>query len=289
MRHRVRISLAAIMIAVSVGTVAATGQDAPQRPPGAAPADRVAPLDPAVDAILTRLENRKVHDLRAKVVWELSYALEEDSDAQRKIGTIWYKEDQPVPKFKVHFDKKIVGSSKRDLDEEHLFDGRWYVELNSQTKTVSRREIRREGDRTNPYRLGEGPFPVPFGQSKADIVREFDVTLVKPKPTDPPNTDHLKLVPRPGTISDREYKWLNFWISNKGDHAGLPEKVEVPKKDGTGAVNQYLTITFTKIELNTGFARNVFEIKTPGGYEEVEERLAPPPTQIKIEHGKANP
>ena len=54
-------------------------------------------------------------------------------------------------------------------------------------------------------------------------------------------------------------------------------KVMAGKKDGTGAVNSYITITFSDVELNTGFARNVFKIDVPPGYEVVEERLEPLP------------
>ena len=183
----------------------------------------------------------------------------------------------PVAKFKVHFDKKIAGNRKRDLDEEHLFDGRWYTELQSATKTVTRREVRRAGETSNPYKLGEGAFPLPFGQKKADILKEFDVARIPEKPGDPPDTDHLRLTPRPDTETGRTYKTLDFWIARGGDYSGLPIKVRAGKKDGTGAVNSYITITFSDVELNTGFARNVFKIDVPPGYEIVEERLEPLP------------
>jgi hypothetical protein len=265
------------MILTLAACVAAYGQRPASQP---APATQ---LDPVVDKILTRLENRKVHDLRAKVKWELTYAIEEDEETDVKLGTIWYQEQQPVPRFKVHFDTKITGNRKRALDEEHLFDGRWYVELQSLTKTVTKREIRREGETTNPYKLGEGAFPLPFGQKKADILEEFEVTLVPGKKSDPPDSDHLHLVPRPGTNTGQTYKTLDFWVARAGDHAGLPIKVLAGKKDGTGAVNSYIEISFSKAELNSGFSASVFKIEPPGDYEIIEERLepiaAPPPDQ----------
>jgi len=252
--------------------VAAPPRAAAQRASATAPASRPA-LDPVVDKILTRLEKRRVHDLRARVKWELTYAIEEDSDTDRKFGQIWYKEEKPVAKFKVHFDRKVVGNRQQKLDEEHLFDGRWYIELQSRTKTVTRREIRRPGDRRNPYKLGEGAFPLPFGQKKADILREFVVRHMPGKKSDPPGTDHLRLIPRPNTETGRTYKSLDFWVVRAGPLGGLPIKVMAGKKDGTGAVNSYITITFSQVELNTGFSSSVFEIPTPPGYEEIVERL----------------
>ena len=263
-----RQTVASMILTLAAG-VAACGQP-PHERPGAA-----SPIDPRVDKVLTRLEQREVHDLRAKVRWELKYVIEEEEEPDRKFGTIWYKQVEPVARFKVHFDSKISGNRKRKLDEEHLFDGRWYVELQSRTKTVTRREIRREGEKSNPYRLGEGAFPLPFGQKKADILAEFEVTRVAEKESDPPQTDHLHLLPRPGTNTGRTYKTLDFWVARAGDHAGLPVKVVAGKKDGTGAVNSYIEITFSKIELNCGFARNVFKIDVPKDYEEIVERLEP--------------
>jgi len=275
-RNITRQTVAGMILTLAAG-VAACGQQSPEGPGTASP------LDPRVDKILTRLEQREVHDLRAKVRWELKYVIEEEEEPNRKFGTIWYKQVEPVAKFKVHFDAKISGNRKRKLDEEHLFDGRWYVELQSRTKTVTRREIRREGESSNPYKLGEGAFPLPFGQKKADILAEFKVRLVPEKKTDPPQTDHLHLVPQPGTNTGRTYKTLDFWVARGGDHAGLPVKVVAGKKDGTGAVNSYIEITFSNIELNSGFSDSVFKIEVPKGYEEIVERLEPieppPPTK----------
>lgn len=232
--------------------------------------------DPVVDRILTRLENRRISDLRAKVIWELEYMIEEE--VTRKTGMIWYRQMEPVAKFKVRFDRKIVGNRSDKLDEEHLFDGRWYIELNSETKTVSKTELRPEGDTSDPYSLAEGSFPLPFGQKKAEILREFEVQRVAPSADDPEQTDHLVLRPRPGTRTGQTYASLDFWIAREehGRLAGLPIKVQAAKRDGTGAVNSMIRVSFKDVELDTGFSASELRIVTPPGYEEVIEPLAPP-------------
>jgi hypothetical protein len=267
MEARTKPRNAACIIAVLAASVAAQGQSRPAQTPE---------LDPLVDKILTRLETRQVNDLCAKLRWELTYVVEEE-EADIKFGEIWYKQEKPVAKFLVHFNEKIVGNRKRKLDEKHMFDGQWYVELQARTKMLTRREIRRPHDRGNPYKIGEGPFPLPFGQKKADILREFEVTRVPRANTDPPDTDHLKLVPRAGTHTGETYKVLDFWVANQGAHAGLPIKVQTAKKDGTGEVNSYITVTFERVQLNTGFSSSIFKIEKPRGYEETVERLEPIP------------
>ncbi len=237
--------------------------------------------DPKVDEILTRLEKRTVSDLSAKLRWENWHVIDPPDERSVKKGEILYKDRDPVPVFIVHFKKKSMGRRSQRADERHLFDGRWYVELNAETKTVTRREVRRPDDPASPYKIGEGPFPVPFGQKKADILREFEVRLDPPNANqqvpDPKDTDHLVLKPRPGTRSAERFKQLDFWIRRKGPESGLPVKVKVAKLDGTGRANDEVTVTFEKIRLNTSIPDDRFEVKTPRGYEEIRELLSNSP------------
>lgn len=240
---------------------------AQERAAGAKPGE-AGVKDDVVDTILTRLEGRKIDDLHAKVVWESKYALEEDKDATKLLGEIWYRDEQPVAKFKVHFDYKITGNRKEKYNEQHLFDGRWYTELNAEkSKVITKHEMRRETDTSNPYKIGEGSFPVPFGQKKADILAEFEVSRTPAAADDPENTDHLRLIPRPGTNTSQSYKWVDFWVAREGKQSGLPVKVRTAKKDPNGAVNSTITVTFSDPELNTGLSGSIFKIETPPGFE----------------------
>jgi hypothetical protein len=41
--------------------------------------------------------------------------------------------------------------------------------------------VLRPGEKVNLLKLGEGPFPLPIGQKRDDVKRQFDVTLAKPE------------------------------------------------------------------------------------------------------------
>lgn len=263
----------AVIILGLLSGVAASAQSGGTSP--TAPAAEPAALDPALDRILTRLEERDVQDLHANLAWRQEYAKDPEEDWVVKRGEIWYQKSQPVAKFMIRFTEKVSGTRRDKLDEQHLFDGFWYIELQSRTKTVQRHEIRRPNDPGNPYRVGQGYFPLPFGQKKADILSEFEVRLLPPADKDPPGTDHLFLVPRAGTNTGQSYKQLDFWVDREGLTAGLPTKVRVAKLDGTGKVDSYITITFTDAQLNKGFSGGIFEIKVPPGYTETVETLQP--------------
>lgn len=242
-----------------------------------------AALDPQVDRILTRLEARKIEDIRCQVRWTLADAIV--GDEQVKLGELSYKDTAPVAKFIVAFKKQELDGRRRDLNERHLFDGRWYVELRdvkeTSTRTVTRRELRRETDVGNPYRVGEGIFPLPFGQKKADILGEFEVVLgIGSGPDDPPDCDKLRLTPREGTRTAASYGWIDFWVARSGPLSGLPIKVRSAKKDGAGSLSNILTVTFSDVQVNRGISESLFRIETPAGFHEEIERLgddaAPP-------------
>lgn len=237
-----------------------------------------AALDPQVDKILSRLEERRIEDIRCQVRWTLADAVV--GDEQVKLGELSYKDTTPVAKFIVAFRKQELDGRRRDLNEQHLFDGRWYVELrdvkDTNTRTVTRRELRRESDVGNPYRVGEGIFPLPFGQKKADILREFEVTLgTGAAPDDPPDCDKIRLTPREGTRTGASYGWIDFWVARSGPLSGLPIKVRSAKKDGAGGLSNVLTVTFSDVKLNSGISESLFRIDTPAGFHEEIERLPP--------------
>ena len=238
------------------------------------------PLDPVVDKILTRLEQREVDDLTARLRWDIESPIEED--VIRKFGQVWYKKMDPVAKFRARFDRKIVAEpgqlgsgTQRKIDEEHLFDGRWYYLIQHASKSVSKEEIRKPGDPTDVYALGRGAFPLPFGQKKAEIVREFVVRRLAPAVGDPKDSDHLELVPRPGTQMAPYYKTMHFWVQREGKYAGLPIKVRVEKLGGTGKVKNIITVTFTDIKLNSGLSSSVFNFTVPAGYQVEETPIEP--------------
>lgn len=266
------------MILVLLSGVAAWAQpsSAPASGPTAGAVVQPEPVDPQIDRILRQLEARDVRDLHARVAWRQQYVLDLEEDAVTKRGEIWYQKAAPVAKFLIHFTEKLTGSRKDKLDEQHLFDGCWYTEIESRTKTVQRHEVRRANDPGNPYKVGEGVFPLPFGQKKEDILREFAVRLVGPAAGDPPDTDHLQLAPRAGTRSGENYKELDFWISRAGPLEGLPIKVRVAKLDGTGKLNSHITITFDDVHLDEGVKPSVFEYRKPDGYTEAEPEYLQP-------------
>lgn len=232
-----------------------------------APASRPAePLDPAVEKILDQLEarGRQIRDIECKLIYE-----KEDpifKGVERFTGVLLFKEDAPNPRFQIRFDRSVQNGRPSDKKEWHVFDGRWYVEAREKTKTIVKHEVLRPGQQRELFRLGQGPFPLPFGQTKADIVTNVTVKLIPPDPKDPAESDHLECSPLPGTELDRKYEKIHFWIDRK---QAMPVQVRtVEKEEG----NQ-ITATFSDAKLNTGLAASRLDLPDLSEYALTEDRL----------------
>lgn len=181
-----------------------------------------------IDAVLTRLEQRSadLKDIRCRI--EFAEDDRMNLTQRKKYGEILFLITKPNPRFLIRFDKTetdgILG--KR---EWYLFDGRWLFQALERIRQVTREEIAGPGEAIDLFDLETAPFPLPFGQRKATILRHFDVTLVPPAPGDPPSTDHLVCIPKAGSAMHRRYDKLEFFVRQD---IHLPSRVVVTKGEG---------------------------------------------------------
>jgi len=202
-------------------------------------------LDPAVAVILDRLERKgdQIDSIEAQIEYiKIDPVL---NDKQEYKGILRFKELKPNPKFYIEFDTFKQEGITRKSKQWHVFDGQWYIEARESTKTIEKTEIVRPGETVEVFKLGHGPFPLPFGQKKADIVKHFTVKLVKSEPKDPPNCDHLECTPRPGTEMASKYDAVHFFIDRSLD---LPVRVRTTEKQE----GNQIVASFSNIKVNPG-------------------------------------
>jgi len=232
-------------------------------------------VDPAVDRILERLEKRGdgVDTLSAEIHAVFTDVVADDE--QTKIGKLWFRRDKPNPKFKVAYDQSIYDGIEVNEPHSYLFDGRWLTERHDKTKTFIRREIVAEGEKIEPFRIGKGPFPLPFGQKKAEILEHFAVSLLPRAPKDPPGTEHLKLIPHKHSPMAEKYVELHFYLDPKID---LPVKVvSHQQRPGSNEVDEIMAVTFKDIRINLDVPDSVMTIGKPTEKDwHVSEELLPP-------------
>lgn len=123
-------------------------------------------------------------------------------------------------RFEVIFDTLIFDGRKRDDVEEWVFDGVWLVERHPKEKQFIKRRILKPGEDKDPLRIGEGPFPIPVGQKKDDVLQRFDAKLVDSHDGMSANDDlkrllaetwQLHLSPREGSAEARDFREVRMW------------------------------------------------------------------------------
>jgi hypothetical protein len=270
MRGRTLVCFLGIWTVCTVANGQATREaTAPSSQPSSAPTSAPAALDPAVEKILDRLEKKNVRDVQADLVYVKKDPLL--NLEQKYKGILRFLEDKPSPRFLIRFDQSTIGGVVEKEKEWHVFDGRWYTEAREKTKVAIKREVVRPGEKgvEDLFRIGKGPFPMPFGQKKDDIVRHFSIKLVAPDPKDPPNTDHLECTPLPGTDMDRRYGKVHFYVDRTQD---VPVRVATVAKED----NQEIIASFTNAQLNKGMPASEVNLPSLPGYEIREEPLDEP-------------
>ncbi len=253
------------LFAGSLVLFASMGSAAPSTKPTTASAPAATSGDPKVDRILVQLEQRgdEVKSIATKLRADFIDVVAEDE--QSKIGKLWFRRDKPNPKFKVIYEKTLYDGIERDDVHQYAFDGRYLTEQHHQAKTRIRREIVREGETIEPFRIGKGPFPLPFGQKKDEILRHFKVSLVRRSPKDPKNTDHLKLIPKQGTSMAEKYEQLHFYIDRD---LKLPVRVVAhQRRPDSKQVDEIVKVSFRDLKVNPDVTDEMLGIPKPSGKE----------------------
>ena len=148
-------------------------------PPTPAPTPAPTKDDATVEKILDAMEEqgRTMKDFTASATMEKFEALTDEREVRRGRVVVL----GPTGKDReigIVFDELIDSTGRGSTDARRfVFRGGWMSEFDPTKKQVIRRQLAPEGESFDPLRVGEGPFPVPLGQPKKDVVREFIVTM----------------------------------------------------------------------------------------------------------------
>jgi hypothetical protein len=195
------------------------------------------PADSVV-ALLDELERSAV-DLRtftADVLYQTEDALLGQKVARK--GAIAYAVDaeKKHKKFAIRFDQIIESGRMRQRSKYYIFNDRWLVEVDHAEKTFIKREIVPPGSTFDPLKLGEGPFPLPIGQARAEVLARFDVELIELPDEgslaalrNQVQVHGLRLKPKAGTPEAEDYDHIDLFYDKE---TLLPVGVDVVEANG---------------------------------------------------------
>ncbi|MCD6304557.1 MAG: outer membrane lipoprotein carrier protein LolA [Planctomycetes bacterium] len=279
----VTMRIAAVFIVVAATAVAAgNAHAAPGRPavtaathPAAAatdattaPAGHAATVGAAEMELLEALEaaGNKYRTIRAR----LDYRVDIPSlgDSEQRSGWVAYRKgsDKEPTKFRVTFETLRQGAGRAvKVQVDYAFDGYWLTVAKHKIRQMTLYQLAAEGEHIEPLRIGKGPFPLPFGQKAADMIKYFDVRKMPPRPDDPKATDCLRMTTRPRYRKELPVTRLEMWIDRR---THLPVKIRSREKTGN-----ITTVTFSDIKTNGQVSPDVFRIPRRLGWETIRRPL----------------
>ncbi|MDY7109424.1 MAG: hypothetical protein SYC29_12380 [Planctomycetota bacterium] len=207
------------------------------RPDTAGEDEPVANDDPVI-ALLDTLE-RSADDLRAFTA-SIHYVVEDALLGEKVIrkGELVYRADPEggEKSFAILFESRIANGRKRDQLKHYVFSGGWFVEVDHDEKLFIKRQVVAEGEEYDPLKLGEGPFPLPVGQERAEVLARFQVSLLALPETGPlaklrgeTPVDGLRLIPRPGSQAAEDIARIDLFY-DRDTH--LPIGIDLIETNG---------------------------------------------------------
>lgn len=223
-------TLALIAAAIVQQPTRATVPARPAAAPAAAPQPREAIHDiETADDLLLALESVDdgLRTLTTDILWAQTFALA--GDMQLRWGRLFYRVDPPASEdlpprraFAIEFTRKQVGDRVMADDRvDYVFDGEWFLERVHADRQGFKRQVVPPGEVADPLRVGRGPFPIPVGQKREEILERFTAELVDPLQdlderlvafvSAGAGTYALDLTPLPAMARDISWRSIRVW------------------------------------------------------------------------------
>jgi outer membrane lipoprotein-sorting protein len=208
-------------------------------------------LDTTLDALNARGQNLK--DFTADVA--LHTADNRTGEDTAQIGTVTFQNrNNGDSRIKVGFDKKESDNGDHKITQkqklDYVLEDGWLTDRDYQKKLEVRRQVLKPGQKMNLLKLGEGPFPLPIGQDKDDVKKQFEASKIPAAADDPKDTVHIKLVPRPGSQFEKRFKQIDVFVDTK---TNMPARIDTVEKAGTTRSTE-----LKNVKLNTGVKDEAF-------------------------------
>jgi outer membrane lipoprotein-sorting protein len=165
-------------------------------------------------------------------------------DARNNTGTvIFQRKGDDDARIRVDFTRQQLGDKIFTVDHQYALDNGILDDRDYKKKHETLNQILEPGQKLDLFKLGKGPFPLPLGQKKEDVLNAFQVDKIDPDPADPSQTVHLRLTPKIGTQLAKDFKTIDIWVDTA---TAMPRRIQ------TIDINQTETKTtdLTDIKMN---------------------------------------
>ena len=207
-----------------------------------------ASVDEALDALHDSGVNLK--SLAADV--SLSEVSSDTGESTTRLGKIVL---QKLPdgdtRVRATFTQRQSGDRIEDERRDVLLQGQNLINRDYKMKKETTYQVRKPGEKLDLFKLGQGPFPLPVGQTREDVLKEFDVKELSD--TDPSALAKLELTPKAGTDLARKFKSITVTVDRQ---TKLPTQIITVDPNETTTT----TATLTHMRINNSVKDSEFEL-----------------------------
>lgn len=261
------------------------------------------------DQLLSVLEtgDEGIHTLRASVQLDSDFGPLEGGEKQRREGTLYFstgakpagEEGAAQRAFRVDFTRLLLPSGEegkwvlREEPKSYIFDGRVLLELDAAQKFALVRHVAGPEEEVDPLAIGEGPFPIPIGQKKDEILKRFEAELLGPEagldlgegmkvPPALAGTVQLLLVPRPNAPEAEDFAEVRIWYRRDDADGDGEADFLLPVKARTVNGDKSMSdVNLANVEVNADLKEGLFDTAPPPGWEVEEQDLRRKPGEAE--------
>lgn len=203
--------------------------------------------DSSVDEILDALHEvgKDLRSFSANVTMHETDLISQDSSSRSGMA-VYQLLGEGNARFRVTFLKRTQDNLTQDQRIEYLLENGILSDRNYTRKLEVRQRVVRPGEKLNLLKLGEGPFPLPIGQPRPEVLKLFEVTKLAPSKDSPANTVQIRLTPKPGTQFDRKFKSIDASVNLDSN---MPTRIDTIDANETLKRGTELTDLRLNIEL----------------------------------------
>ncbi len=213
---------------------------------------------PGVNETLDALHDvgQNLQDFTADVIIKETDAV--TGSDKSKMGVILFqRKPNADSRIRVALDRKTLGDRiVKSRSDYKLEDGK-LIDQNFDSKHQTTRQVLKPGQKLDPLKLGEGPFPLPIGQDREEVLKNFEVTQLPLDKEDPADSAHLVLKPKAGTRFAKKFELIDVFVDRTSK---FPVRIVTVDKGGATVH----TTDLSNLKLNPGLKDNDFTLTAPG-------------------------
>jgi len=226
------------------------------------------------DELLVALEDadRGIRTLTADVVYDKTLATV--GARETRSGKLYFRNEGIDRRFAIEFYTFVrADGTVDDAPRSYVFDGQWLLDRNTREKRYTKKQVVPPGEKFDPLKIGEGPFPIPIGQKRDDILSRYTAELLAPEDGVEENlrrfvagSHQLRLVPRADRPDQDKFLEIRLWYRAESREDGrlLPRMAKtVAVSPEPGEEGDVSVVRLISVKLNGPISPIVLDTSTP--------------------------